>query len=177
MKVEQFTLERMQSIYENQVDINLSESGVAPLKLSELVDDSLDRDALLAEALRYTQSNGTLPLRTAIAALYPGATCDHVQVTSGGSEANFITMWNLVEPKRSRDRHQRPVEGIRTAGASHRMGRRPAGAAGVALVVSRLHDHCSRRVERLPGAACARAVTAGAYPDENESHPEREFSS
>src|SRR5438128_1730240 len=98
MKVEQFTLERMQSIYENQVDINLSESGVAPMKLSELVDDSLDRDALLAEALRYTQSNGTLPLRTAIAALYPGATCDHVQVTSGGSEANFITMWNFVEP-------------------------------------------------------------------------------
>src|SRR5438876_296608 len=72
MKVEQFTLERMQSIYENQVDINLSESGVAPLKLSELVDDSLDRDALLAEALRYTQSNGTLPLRTAIAARQHG---------------------------------------------------------------------------------------------------------
>jgi aspartate/methionine/tyrosine aminotransferase len=98
MKVEQFTLERMQSIYENQVDVNLSESGVAPLKLSELVDDSLDRDALLAEALRYTQSNGTLPLRTTIAGLYPGTTCDHVQVTTGGSEANFITTWNLVEP-------------------------------------------------------------------------------
>src|SRR6266480_1286477 len=98
MKVEQFTLERMQSIYENQVDINLSESGVAPLKLSELVDDSLDRDALLAETLRYTQSNGTLPLRIAIAALYPGATVDHVQVTNGGSEANYITTWNFVEP-------------------------------------------------------------------------------
>jgi aspartate/methionine/tyrosine aminotransferase len=98
MKVEQFTLERMQSVYENQVDVNLSESGVAPLKLSELVDDPLDRDALLAETLRYTQSNGTLPLRIAIAALYPGATSDHVQVTNGGSEANYITTWNLVEP-------------------------------------------------------------------------------
>src|SRR5213079_2946201 len=64
----------------------------------ELVDDPLDRYALLAESLRYTQSNGTLPLRTAIAALYPGATAEHVQVTNGGSEANYITTWNLVEP-------------------------------------------------------------------------------
>ena len=44
------------------------------------------------------RSNGTLPLRAAIAALYPGATPDHVQVTNGGSEANYITTWNLVEP-------------------------------------------------------------------------------
>jgi len=54
--------------------------------------------ALLAEGLRYTQSNGTIALRDAIAALYPGATRDHVQVTNGGSEANYITTWNLVEP-------------------------------------------------------------------------------
>ena len=39
-----------------------------------------------------------MPLREAIAALYPGATPDHVQVTNGGSEANYITTWNLVEP-------------------------------------------------------------------------------
>ena len=98
MKIEQFALERMQSTYENQVDINLSESGVSPMKVSELVDDAVDRDALLGEALRYTQSNGTLPLRVAIAALYPGATPDHVEVTSGGSEANYVTIWNFVEP-------------------------------------------------------------------------------
>jgi len=98
MKIEQFALERMQSTYENQVDINLSESGVSPMKVSELVDDAVDRDALLGEALRYTQSNGTLPLRAAIAALYPGATPDHVEVTSGGSEANYLTSWNFVEP-------------------------------------------------------------------------------
>src|SRR5437762_2405076 len=98
MQIEQFALERMQSTYENQVDVNLSESGVSPMKVSELLDDSVDRDALLGEALRYTQSNGTLPLRAAIAALYAGATPDHVEVTSGGSEANFTTIWNFVEP-------------------------------------------------------------------------------
>jgi aspartate/methionine/tyrosine aminotransferase len=52
----------------------------------------------MLEALRYTQSNGTVPLRSDIAALYPGATANHIQVTNGGSEANYITTWNLVEP-------------------------------------------------------------------------------
>ena len=98
MRVEQFAMERMQSTYENQVEFNLSESGVHPLRLGELADDAAAREALLAEGLRYTQSNGTVPLRERIAALYPGATADHIQVTNGGSEANYITTWNLVEP-------------------------------------------------------------------------------
>src|SRR5437773_7250746 len=98
MKLEPFAMERMQSTYENQVDFNLSESGVHPLRLGELVDDTASRDALLAEGLRYTQSNGTVPLRASIAALYAGATPNHIQVTNGGSEANYITTWNLVEP-------------------------------------------------------------------------------
>lgn len=98
MRLEQFAMERMQSTYENHVAFNLSESGVHPLRVGELVDDTASRDALLAEGLRYTQSNGTVPLRSAIAALYPGATPDHIQVTNGGSEANYITTWNLVEP-------------------------------------------------------------------------------
>lgn len=98
MKLEQFDLERMQSTYENQVEVNLAESGVHPLRLRDLVDDEAVRTAMLGEAIRYTQSNGTPALRASIAALYPGATPDHVQVTSGGSEANYLTTWNLVEP-------------------------------------------------------------------------------
>jgi aspartate/methionine/tyrosine aminotransferase len=98
MQLEQFAMERMQSTYENQVAFNLSESGVHPLRLGDLVEDDASRAALLTEALRYTQSNGTVALRAAIAAQYPGATADHVQVTNGGSEANYVTMWNLVEP-------------------------------------------------------------------------------
>jgi len=98
MHIEPFALERLQSTYENQVAFNLSESGVHPLTLGELIEDPAEREALLAESLRYTQTNGTPPLRAAIAALYPGATTDHVQVTNGGAEANFITAWNLIEP-------------------------------------------------------------------------------
>ena len=30
--------------------------------------------------------------------MYPGAGIDHVEVTNGGSEANFITTFNLIEP-------------------------------------------------------------------------------
>src|SRR5262249_60484781 len=48
--------------------------------------------------LGYTEANGAAALRDAIAALYPGATREHVQVTTGGSEANYLATWNLVEP-------------------------------------------------------------------------------
>src|SRR5262252_1986768 len=97
MRVEPFAMERMQSTFENSVKWNLSESGVHPLRLGELVDDEASRATLLAEGLCYTQSNGTVALRDLIAAQYPGASRDHVQVTNGGSEANYITTWNLVE--------------------------------------------------------------------------------
>jgi aspartate/methionine/tyrosine aminotransferase len=98
VKLEPFALERLQSTYEHEVDFNLSESGVLPLTLGELIEDAGSREALMAEALRYTQTNGTRPLRESIAALYPGATADHVLVTNGGAEANYITTWNLAEP-------------------------------------------------------------------------------
>jgi aspartate/methionine/tyrosine aminotransferase len=98
MKLEQFAMERMQSTYENQVEFNLSESGVHPLTLGELVDEAGAMDALLSESLRYTQSNGTTALRALVASMYPDATPDHVQVTNGGAEANYVTTWHLVEP-------------------------------------------------------------------------------
>jgi aspartate/methionine/tyrosine aminotransferase len=98
MKLERFEMERMQSTYENLVEFNLSESGVRPLTPRELIEDSARLDGLLDQPLVYTQSNGTIELRRAIAAMYPGATIDHIEVTNGGSEANFITTFNLIEP-------------------------------------------------------------------------------
>lgn len=97
MKLEPFALERLQSIWEHRVAWNISESGVHPLKVDELADRQEDRDALLEQHLAYTQTNGTVELRSAIANLYDGATADHVQVTNGGSEANFISLLRLVE--------------------------------------------------------------------------------
>ena len=97
MKLEPFAMERLQSTWENRVAWNLSESGVHPLRLEELADNPEDRSALFAQELGYTQTNGTLDLRAAIAALYPGATTEHIQVTNGGSEANCIALWHLIE--------------------------------------------------------------------------------
>jgi hypothetical protein len=91
-------MERMQSTWENHVEINLSESGVHPLTLGELLTREADRELLLGLPLGYPQTNGTVPLRSAIASMYPGATPDHVHVTNGGSEANFCSTWSLLEP-------------------------------------------------------------------------------
>ena len=97
MKLERFEMERMQSTYENLVEFNLSESGVRPLTPRELVEDAQGLEGLLDQPLVYTQSNGTVELRRAIASMYPGAGVDHIEVTNGGSEANFITTFNLIE--------------------------------------------------------------------------------
>lgn len=98
MRLETFALERFQSIWENRVAWNVSESGVHPLRVAELVDSTALHDALLDQELGYPQTNGTIELRQAIADMYPGATLDNVQVTNGGSEANCILLMHLVEP-------------------------------------------------------------------------------
>jgi hypothetical protein len=97
MKLEPFQMERMQSEWENRVAHNLSESGVHPLTVEELLDPA-DRDEILRERLLYVQSNGSEALRTAVAALYPGADARNVVVTNGTAEANYISVWRLVEP-------------------------------------------------------------------------------
>jgi aspartate/methionine/tyrosine aminotransferase len=97
MKIEQFRMERMQSTWENVVEYNLSESGVEPLALRELVSDR-ELEEVLSLGLGYSQTNGTSELRGEIARLYPGASVDQVLATAGSSEANFLLMWSLIEP-------------------------------------------------------------------------------
>ena len=87
MKLETFALERFQSIWENRVAWNLSESGVHPLRVSELVNTKSSHDALLEQELGYPQTNGTIELRELIAAIYRGTTRDHVLVTNGAPVA------------------------------------------------------------------------------------------
>ena len=98
MNFEVFALERLQSIWEHKVGWNLAESGVHPLRVEELIEREGDRQALMSLPLGYPQTNGTPELRASIAAMYPGATPAHVQVTNGGSEANLITLMHLVQP-------------------------------------------------------------------------------
>src|SRR5881394_126060 len=96
MKIDTFAMERMQSTWENVVDYDMSESGVRPLTLRELTGMGFDLESFLDEPLGYSQSNGTIELRERIAALYPGASADHVEVTNGTSEANYIVALSEV---------------------------------------------------------------------------------
>lgn len=99
MPFEPFAMERWQSIWENRVRCNLSESGVHPLSVAELLTlVGASPQDLTAARLGYPGTNGSEPLRAAIASLYPGATPDHVLVTNGSAEANFCACWRLIEP-------------------------------------------------------------------------------
>lgn len=97
MNIDVFKMERMQSTWENVVDYNLSESGVHPLTLKELLTPA-ELEALTGVEIGYTQTNGTVGLREGIARLYPGVGLDQVLATAGSSEANFLLMWSLIEP-------------------------------------------------------------------------------
>ncbi len=98
MKIPVFEMERMQSTWENLVDYDMSESGVRPITLRGLVGMGFDLDAALDMPLGYSQSNGTLPLRERLAAVYPGASVSHIEVTNGTSEANYLVALSLLQP-------------------------------------------------------------------------------
>jgi aspartate/methionine/tyrosine aminotransferase len=94
-----FMLEREMSIWENQVEYNLSESGVHPMTFLELFAGDEQRiEEILGTELNYPQTNGTIELREAIARFYPGATADNVVVTSGAAQANFTTLLTMMDP-------------------------------------------------------------------------------
>lgn len=95
-----FQMERWQSTYEHRVDYNLSESGVHPLTVGELLSYAGPSADLSRVRLGYSQSNGTDELRALIASLHPGASDRSVLVTIGGAEANFVAFWELALPAR-----------------------------------------------------------------------------
>lgn len=97
MDIEQFDMERYQSVHENTVRYNISESGVRPLRVSDLIDSPAERKRLLDASLGYPWGNGSPKLRAAIAKWYPDATVDNVTVMNGSSEVNFTAFWALME--------------------------------------------------------------------------------
>ena len=97
MKIARFELERYQSTWENTVQFNLSESGVHPITLSALVDHSWIEEVFSREPLGYGSTNGSIELRTTLAGLYHAAGPEHVLVTTGTAEANFLVTWALLD--------------------------------------------------------------------------------
>ncbi|MHA1805470.1 MAG: aminotransferase class I/II-fold pyridoxal phosphate-dependent enzyme [Promethearchaeota archaeon] len=97
MKIEEFKLERTQSLWENLVKYNLTESGIHPCSLREILNDD-EIEELLNLPLGYGQTNGSIELREIISSLYPGANLDNILITNGSAEANFLVAWCLLEP-------------------------------------------------------------------------------
>jgi aspartate/methionine/tyrosine aminotransferase len=95
MPFETFLLERNQSLYENEVEFNLTESGVEPLTLAELLTPA-ELETFANIRLGYNHTEGTPEARRAIASWYPGASDRHVLVTTGAAEANFVAYWTLM---------------------------------------------------------------------------------
>ena len=96
MRIDLFRMERTQCLYEHQVAFNLSESGVLPLRVEEILEGTEAAAKFLSLGLKYPESDGSPELRENIAQWY-GATPEHVLVTNGGSEANFTALWGLLE--------------------------------------------------------------------------------
>jgi aspartate/methionine/tyrosine aminotransferase len=100
MKIDPFEMERYQSLYWHTVDYDLSESGVLPMTIRELLGPAADAEAFVAGTwLGYPLSEGSHETRANIAAWYPEADAEHITLVNGGSEANFLTLWSLLGPE------------------------------------------------------------------------------
>jgi len=97
MKIEEFSLERIQSLYENIVPLNLSDSGVHPMSIRELLSPA-EIEELMGLELGYGWTNGEVSLRETIAGLYQDRGADDVIVTNGSAEANFLMVMSLLNP-------------------------------------------------------------------------------
>lgn len=104
MKIETFELERWMTTWETRVEYDIAESGILPMTARELLDllpeaerqPTLDR--LLDTRLGYSEAPGSHELRSLIAATYRDTGPEHVLITTGAIEANFLAFNTLLEP-------------------------------------------------------------------------------
>ena len=81
-----------------EVEFDLSETTVLPLRVSELLDGEDDVERFIANELWYPESEGSQLFRERIAQFYMDCKPENITVTNGGSEANYVTLWTLLEP-------------------------------------------------------------------------------
>ena len=104
MRIETFQLERWMTTYELDVEFDITESGIFPMSVRELIALAPERDRerlqdeILDTRLLYSEARGTIELRTELAATYERASPDNVFVTTGAIEANFLLFNVLLNP-------------------------------------------------------------------------------
>jgi aspartate/methionine/tyrosine aminotransferase len=139
MKQPPFLMERWQSLYENEVEFNLSESGVLPFTLEGFCEFAGVEPG--GTKLGYGQTDGSEDLRERIAAIFPECRADNVVATTGSVEANFVSMWRLVEP------------GDRVVVVQPAYAQTPGLASGLGAEVTALWLEEERGWQPAPGAA------------------------
>jgi aspartate/methionine/tyrosine aminotransferase len=104
VKIEPFLLERWMTRHETHVQYDIAESGILPLSTNDLLDfepvagRAATLERLLALPLGYSEARGTEELRAMLAATYTRGDADHVLVTTGAIEANFLLFNVLLSP-------------------------------------------------------------------------------
>ena len=101
MRVEDFLVERWMNEYEHNVEVNMAETCVEPFTLREfltLVGRENFFDTFMDTPLTYGYIEGNPALREGISRLYKQTSPDNVLVMGGAIEANFCTLYSLVEP-------------------------------------------------------------------------------
>ena len=94
-----FALEREMSRWEKVVSYNISESGVWPITLRELITDEDFLIQILDSPLDYPHVQGRPLLRERIALQYGcSASSENVLVTVGGSGANYAILSSILQP-------------------------------------------------------------------------------
>src|SRR5437867_12991388 len=98
MRIDPFRMERTQCLYENEVEYNLSESGVLPLRVGDLLEGSPEPGWLLKSRLKYPPSRGSDTLRDRISLFYGvGATRAPVLGTNRGAGGDFRGFWGPAQ--------------------------------------------------------------------------------
>jgi len=103
VRIDTFLLERWMSRHETHCQYDIAESGILPLTTNDLLDyepiteRAMTLERLLATPLGYSEARGTAELRAQIAATYTRGDAEHVLVTTGAIEANFLLFNTLLD--------------------------------------------------------------------------------
>lgn len=98
MKIEEFSLERTLARFQNEVEYDLSASGIYPMFIRELITPDEMENMYKNLQLKYVHTAGTENLRTAVSTFYNGMSPENVFICNGSAEALFLMAWSMLEP-------------------------------------------------------------------------------
>lgn len=98
MKIAEFKLERTLARFQNEVEYDLSASGIYPMFIREILDPQEMENVYNNLHLKYVHTAGTRHLREAVSSFYDGMDPANVFMTNGSAEALYLVAWGLIEP-------------------------------------------------------------------------------